>query len=67
MKLEDLSLKARCLSYSGEDYKIGVVSLPTFYFDFEAAARGEENFDTRDVRDLLEELSLRKSMPWLWI
>lgn len=60
VKLEDQSAKSEVLelSYSGEDYKIGVVSLPTFYFDFEAAARGEEDFksSTRDVRDLLEEL-----------
>ena len=60
VKLEDQSAKSEVLelSYNGEDYKIGVVSLPTFYFDFEAAARGEEDFksSTRDVRDLLEEL-----------
>lgn len=60
VKLEDQSAKSEVLelSYSGADYKIGVVSLPTFYFDFEAAARGEEDFksSTRDVRDLLEEL-----------
>ncbi len=60
VKLEDQSAKSEVLElrYSGEDYKIGVVSLPTFYFDFEAAARGEEDFksSTRDVRDLLEEL-----------
>ena len=46
VKLEDQSAKSEVLelSYNGEDYKIGVVSLPTFYFDFEAAARGEEDF-----------------------
>jgi carboxyl-terminal processing protease len=46
------------LSYADQDYKIGVISLPTFYFDFEAAARGDEDFksSTRDVRKLLEEL-----------
>jgi carboxyl-terminal processing protease len=60
VKLEDQSAKKEVieLSYSGRDYKIGVIDLPTFYFDFEAAARGEEDFksSTRDVRDLLEEL-----------
>ena len=60
VKLEDQSAKSEVLelSYNGDNYKIGVVSLPTFYFDFEAAARGEEDFksSTRDVRDLLEEL-----------
>ncbi|MDG2250798.1 MAG: carboxy terminal-processing peptidase [Gammaproteobacteria bacterium] len=60
VKLEDQSAKKEVieLSYSGQDYKIGVIDLPTFYFDFEAASRGEENFksSTRDVRNLLEEL-----------
>ena len=60
VKLEDQSAKSQVLefSYNEEDFKIGVVSLPTFYFDFEAAARGEEDFksSTRDVRRLLEDL-----------
>jgi len=60
VKLEDQSAKKEVLelSYADQDYKIGVISLPTFYFDFEAAARGEEDFksSTRDVRKLLEEL-----------
>jgi carboxyl-terminal processing protease len=60
VKLEDQSAKKEVieLSYNNADYKIGVIHLPTFYFDFEAAARGEEDFksSTRDVRMLLEEL-----------
>jgi carboxyl-terminal processing protease len=60
VKLEDQSAKKEVieLSYADQDYKIGVISLPTFYFDFEAAARGDEDFksSTRDVRNLLEEL-----------
>ena len=60
VKLEDQSAKKEVLelSYADQDYKIGVISLPTFYFDFEAAARGDEDFksSTRDVRKLLEEL-----------
>lgn len=60
VKLEDQSAKKKVLelSYADQDYKVGVISLPTFYFDFEAAARGDEDFksSTRDVRDLLEEL-----------
>ncbi|MBT3530074.1 MAG: carboxy terminal-processing peptidase [Gammaproteobacteria bacterium] len=60
VKLEDQSAKKEVieLSYNGDDYKIGVVDLPTFYFDFEAAARGDQDFksSTRDVRVLLEEL-----------
>lgn len=64
VKLEDQSAKSEVLdlSYSGEDYKVGVISLPTFYFDFEAASRGEEDFksSTRDVRALLEQLKTQE-------
>ena len=60
VKLEDQSAKKEVieLSYNDESYKIGVINLPTFYFDFEAASRGEEDFksSTRDVRVLLDEL-----------
>ena len=60
VKLEDQSAKQEVieLSYNGNDYKLGVIHLPTFYFDFEAASRGEEDFksSTRDVKALLEEL-----------
>ena len=58
VKLEDQSARKEVieLSYNDDVYKIGVIDLPTFYFDFEAAARGEEDFksSTRDVRNLLE-------------
>lgn len=60
VKLEDQSAKQEVieLSYNGQDYKMGIIHLPTFYFDFEAASRGEEDFksSTRDVKVLLEEL-----------
>jgi len=60
VKLEDQSAKKEVieLSFNQRDYKIGIINLPTFYFDFEAAARGEENFksSTTDVKNLLEEL-----------
>lgn len=64
VKLEDQSAKKEVieLSYNGNDYKIGVIHLPTFYFDFEAASRGEEDFksSTRDVKALLEELKVEQ-------
>jgi len=39
-------------------YRIGVITLPSFYFDFEAASAGLSNYrsSARDVRALLEEL-----------
>lgn len=60
VKLEDQSAKKEIieLSYNGDAYKIGIIDLPTFYFDFEAASRGEEDYksSTRDVGVLLDEL-----------
>jgi carboxyl-terminal processing protease len=42
--------------------KIGVVEIPTFYMDFEARMKGEENYrsTTRDVRKLIGELTKEK-------
>lgn len=60
VKLEDQSAKKEVieLSYNGADYKIGIIDLPTFYFDFEAASRGDADYksSTRDVHVLLDEL-----------
>ena len=60
VKLEDQSAKKEVIevSYNGNQYKVGVIKLPTFYFDFEAASAGQPDFksSTRDVKALLEEL-----------
>lgn len=60
VKLEDQSAKKEVLevTYNDTQYKIGVIKLPTFYFDFEAASAGLADFksSTRDVKVLLEEL-----------
>ena len=42
---------------NGKPYKVGVVDLPSFYMDMEAARLGNENYrsTTRDVRKLLDE------------
>jgi carboxyl-terminal processing protease len=46
------------VDYKGETRKIGVITLPTFYIDFEALQRRDPNYrsSTRDIRDLLIEL-----------
>ncbi|MDE2070293.1 MAG: carboxy terminal-processing peptidase [Gammaproteobacteria bacterium] len=46
------------LSRAGRQYKIGVVTIPAFYSDFEGRMEGETNYTstTRDVRKLLLEL-----------
>ncbi len=43
----------------GEELKLGVIEIPTFYMDFEARMAGEENYrsTTRDVRKLIGELN----------
>lgn len=60
VKLEDQSAKKEVieLSHNGAMYKIGIIDLPTFYFDFEAASRGDADYksSTRDVAVLLGEL-----------
>ncbi len=42
-----------------ESFKIGVISLPSFYMDMEAARRGDPSFKstTQDVRKILEDFS----------
>ncbi len=42
--------------------EIGVITIPTFYMDFEARMRGDENYrsTTRDVRKLIGELRAKK-------
>lgn len=60
VRLEDQSARAETIEvpHNGHDFKVGIIHLPTFYFDFEAASRGEQDFksSTRDVRALIEEL-----------
>ena len=60
VELEDQSAQKRILSFdtSGVTRKIGVIEIPTFYADFQAAQQGVENYKstTRDVRMLIDEL-----------
>jgi carboxyl-terminal processing protease len=46
---------------AGQEYRIGVISLPSFYMDMEAACRGDNNFKstTRDVRKILEDFNTK--------
>lgn len=46
------------ITHDGHTYRIGVVSLPTFYSDMAAQARDDKNYKstTRDVRQKIEEL-----------
>lgn len=61
IKLEDQAAKKSIIENSDGKIpvRIGVVEVPTFYRDFDAASRGEKNFrsTTRDVRKILRELT----------
>ncbi|MFB9884895.1 carboxy terminal-processing peptidase [Balneatrix alpica] len=60
VKLEDQAAQKKVLELprEGKTHKIGVVTLPTFYLDFQAAQAGDPNYKstTRDVEQLIQEL-----------
>ncbi|CAN5322180.1 carboxy terminal-processing peptidase [soil metagenome] len=61
VKLEEASAKKKVINIqeNGQNFKIGVISIPAFYMDFEGAQKGEKDFKstTRDVRRILNELN----------
>jgi len=64
IQLDDISAKENVLDITNNklNYKIGVLSIPAFYNDFEAARRGDPNYKstTRDVKKLLAKLAKEK-------
>jgi carboxyl-terminal processing protease len=60
VKLEEQSASKDILhlNRNGNDYIVGVITIPTFYADFQAMQAGDPNYKstTRDVRKLIEEL-----------
>ena len=62
--LEEQAAKKSILTVKDKhgEQRIGVITLPTFYQDFEAKAKGERNFKsaTRDVARLLNEFKKEK-------
>jgi carboxyl-terminal processing protease len=60
IKLEDQAAKKSVIRYKANDkeVKLGVITLPSFYEDFEARSRGDLDYrsTTRDVKKLIEEL-----------
>ena len=60
VKLEEQAAKADVISVprDGRDWSIGVITVPSFYRDFEAQQAGERDFrsTTRDVRKLIADL-----------
>lgn len=60
VKLEEQSASKDIieLDRAGSTYKVGVITIPTFYADFQAMQAGDPNYKstTRDVRRLLDDL-----------
>lgn len=60
VKLEEQSASKDIihLTRNGKDYTVGVITIPTFYADFQAMQAGDPNYKstTRDVRRLIGEL-----------
>lgn len=60
IKLEDQQAKKNLINYQkdGKQLKLGVITLPSFYMDFEAYQKGDPNYNstTRDVQKLVKEL-----------
>lgn len=64
IKLEDQSAKSEVLDleHEGRNLKVGVITIPAFYSDFEARRKGEKEFKStsRDVRKILDELKQKQ-------
>lgn len=60
IKLEDLTAKKQVIDYiqDGRKLKLGVITLPSFYFDWEAYQKGDPNYNstTKDIKRLIAEL-----------
>lgn len=60
IKLEDQAAKKEVINYQlqGRAAKLGVISLPSFYMDYDAYQKGDPNYKstTRDVKKLIGEL-----------
>ena len=60
IKLEEQAAKKSVINYqsNGRDLKLGVITLPSFYQDFEAFQKGDKDYrsTTRDVAKLIAEL-----------
>ncbi|MFZ5755669.1 MAG: carboxy terminal-processing peptidase [Pseudomonadota bacterium] len=64
VKLEESAARKKVIEVTsqGRPFKVGVIVLPTFYIDFDAAHRGDPDYrsTTRDVARLIEALRAEK-------
>lgn len=60
IKLEDQAAEKKVYDIirDGQAYKMGVITIPSFYMDFEAYKKGDPNYNstTKDVRGFLEQM-----------
>ena len=63
VKLEDQAAEKKILSITrnNKEYKVGVIQLPAFYFDFDAYQKRDYNYksSSKDVKRLLKELKIQ--------
>jgi carboxyl-terminal processing protease len=64
IKLEDQQAQKSVIQYEkdGKALKLGVITLPSFYMDFDAYQKGDPNYTstTRDVQKLIQQLQAEK-------
>jgi len=64
VKLDEQDASQKVIEFKnyGKTFRLGVIDIPKFYIDFDAANRGEANYKstTRDVKKLLKELAAEK-------
>lgn len=64
VKLEEQAAQKKVIDVTsqGQTFKVGVIVLPTFYIDFDAAHRGDPDYrsTTRDVSKLIDQLRAEK-------
>ena len=63
VKLEDQAAEKKILTRTrnNKEYKVGVIQLPAFYFDFDAFQKRDYNYksSSKDVKRLLKELKIQ--------
>ena len=67
LKESEASGKIHEITQNGKKLRIGVITLPSFYIDFDAAWRGDRNYksSTRDVVNLLKEFTAKAPLDGL--
>jgi carboxyl-terminal processing protease len=64
IKLEEAAAKKEIvpITQNGKTMRMGVITIPTFYMDYEDAQKGNKNYNStsRDVRRMIKELNAEK-------